>query len=179
MGAYDDQGQRYERRPSGRYEPVHELLGLPRRPEPTLPDPGRERGVANPLRVRAVDVPGGELHFGDPVDVDTAARAAERFTSVVSPTAWSDVDAAELVHRKRRRTREEWALLWLKSACWRLISTSTLFLVAWLLTGSVRTGGVVALIHMVITIVIYVPHDLAWERYSARRTARRHRRSSP
>lgn len=63
----------------------------------------------------------------------------------------------------RRRTREEWLRLWAKSISWRTISTGTLFMVAWLYTGSVESGGVVALIHMLITIVLYVPHDLVWE----------------
>lgn len=92
----------------------------------------------------------------------------------MSGTAWQDVDGAELVGTKpRKRTRHEWALLWAKSVSWRAISTGTLFLVAYLVTGSASTGGVVALIHMVITIIIYVPHDLAWERYEHSRTSRR------
>lgn len=56
------------------------------------------------------------------------------------------------------------AHLWLKSITWRLISTTTLFAIAWICTGSVESGGVVALIHMAITVVLYVPHELAWER---------------
>lgn len=56
------------------------------------------------------------------------------------------------------------AALWLKSITWRLVSTTTLFGIAWLVTGSVQTGGGVALIHALVTVVLYVPHELAWDR---------------
>lgn len=89
----------------------------------------------------------------------------------MSDTRWRDADAAEALHAPRSRSRGEWALLWVKSVSWRAISTGILFLVAYLVTGSASTGGRVALIHMAVTIVIYVPHDLAWERLTARRAA--------
>jgi uncharacterized membrane protein len=86
-----------------------------------------------------------------------------------SSTAWQDADVTE----RPRRSREEWALLWAKSVTWRFISTGLLFFIAWAVTGSWSTGGLVAVIHMAVTIVIYVPHDLAWERYGRSRTSRR------
>jgi uncharacterized membrane protein len=64
------------------------------------------------------------------------------------------------------------ARLWLKSISWRVISTITLFAIAWLCTGSVQDGGVVALIHMAITIALYIPHELAWDRLDDQRPAR-------
>lgn len=71
--------------------------------------------------------------------------------------------------RASQNQKRRWGLLWAKSLSWRFISTGILFLVGWAYTGSVSTGGWVALIHMVITVMLFVPHDLAWDRWVLQR----------
>ena len=106
---------------------------------------------------------------------DAVRSAADDLVAVFAdgePTAFEDFDAAEFIQHRSRRTKREWALLLAKSVSWRLISTGLLFVIAWWITGSIDVGGLVAIIHMVVTVVIYVPHDLLWEKiiHSHRRT---------
>ncbi len=68
----------------------------------------------------------------------------------------------------RRRTRHDMMMLWVKSISWRAVSTGILVLVGKVVTDEWSTGGMIAFIHMVITIVLYVPHDLLWERWDIR-----------
>lgn len=63
-------------------------------------------------------------------------------------------------------------MLWTKSISWRAVSTGLLVLVGKAVTGEWSTGGTIAFIHMVITIGLYVPHDLLWERWEFRRAQR-------
>lgn len=73
----------------------------------------------------------------------------------------------------RKRTRQELTILWIKSLSWRAISTGILVVIGKVITDEWTTGGIIAFIHMLITIVLYVPHDLLWERWQIRHGQRR------
>lgn len=64
-------------------------------------------------------------------------------------------------------------MLWMKSISWRVVSTGILVLVGKAVTDKWSTGGAIACIHMLITIGLYVPHDLLWERWDLAKLQRR------
>ena len=62
---------------------------------------------------------------------------------------------------KRRR--------WLKTLMWRIISTATTFTVAYIVTGSLEAGGIIALIETGIKTIQYYFHERGWEVYTRRK----------
>lgn len=72
----------------------------------------------------------------------------------------------------RKRTPQELTMLWIKSLSWRAISTGILVVIGKAVTEEWTTGGLIAVIHTVITIGLYVPHDLVWERWEIRNKQR-------
>ena len=61
-------------------------------------------------------------------------------------------------------------MFWVKSMSWRAISTGSLVHVGKTVTDKWSSGGTIPFIHTVITIALYVPHDLLWERWKFQRT---------
>lgn len=57
----------------------------------------------------------------------------------------------------------------LKTMTFALTHFSVAFLVAWLLTGSMVIGGLIALVEPVVNTLAYALHEQLWERLRARR----------
>ena len=57
----------------------------------------------------------------------------------------------------------------LKTITWRLLSTLTTFLVAYIVTGSIKYGGYIALIEVAIKSAEYWYHERIWDKYTRKR----------
>ena len=52
----------------------------------------------------------------------------------------------------------------MKTMSWRVIATTTTFVISWIVTGSVLAGGVIASIEFWAKLVLYYLHERAWSR---------------
>ena len=52
----------------------------------------------------------------------------------------------------------------MKTMCWRVIATTTTFVISWVVTGSVLAGGVIASIEFWAKLALYYLHERAWSR---------------
>jgi uncharacterized membrane protein len=57
----------------------------------------------------------------------------------------------------------------LKTITWRSLSTLTTFLVAYVVTGSVKYGGYIALIEVAIKSIEYWYHEHIWDKYTRKK----------
>ena len=52
----------------------------------------------------------------------------------------------------------------MKTISWRVIATTTTFVISWVVTGSVLAGGVIASIEFWAKLALYYVHERAWSR---------------
>ena len=52
----------------------------------------------------------------------------------------------------------------MKTMSWRVIATTTTFVISWVVTGSVLAGGVIASIEFWAKLALYYVHERAWSR---------------
>ena len=52
----------------------------------------------------------------------------------------------------------------MKTMSWRVIATTTTFVISWVVTGSVLAGGVIASIEFWAKLALYYLHERAWSR---------------
>ena len=52
----------------------------------------------------------------------------------------------------------------MKTLSWRVIATTTTFVISWVVTGSVLAGGVIASIEFWAKLALYYVHERAWSR---------------
>ena len=52
----------------------------------------------------------------------------------------------------------------MKTISWRVIATTTTFVISWVVTGSVLAGGVIASIEFWAKLALYYAHERAWSR---------------
>jgi uncharacterized membrane protein len=52
----------------------------------------------------------------------------------------------------------------IKTLSWRVIATTTTFVISWVVTGSVLAGGVIASIEFWAKLALYYGHERAWAR---------------
>ena len=52
----------------------------------------------------------------------------------------------------------------MKTMSWRVVATTTTFLISWVVTGSIVAGGVIASIEFWAKLVLYYWHERAWAR---------------
>ena len=52
----------------------------------------------------------------------------------------------------------------MKTMSWRVIATTTTFVISWIVTGSVLAGGVIASIEFWAKLALYYVHERAWSR---------------
>ena len=52
----------------------------------------------------------------------------------------------------------------MKTISWRVIATTTTFVISWVVTGSVLAGGVIASIEFWAKLALYYLHERAWSR---------------
>ena len=52
----------------------------------------------------------------------------------------------------------------MKTMSWRVIATTTTFVIGWIVTGSVLAGGVIASIEFWAKLALYYVHERAWAR---------------
>lgn len=52
----------------------------------------------------------------------------------------------------------------MKTLSWRVIATTTTFVISWVVTGSVLAGGVIASIEFWAKLAFYYVHERAWAR---------------
>ena len=71
--------------------------------------------------------------------------------------ARSDTDRAVLRRGSRR-------LALAKTLSWRVVATTTTFLIAWAVTGDLGAGAAVGGIEAVAKMALYYGHERAWER---------------
>jgi len=56
-----------------------------------------------------------------------------------------------------------------KTLTWRFISTFTTFLIAYIITGSLKYGGYIAMIETFVKSSEYWAHEYFWEKYTKRK----------
>lgn len=56
-----------------------------------------------------------------------------------------------------------------KTLTWRFISTFTTFLIAYIITGSLKYGGYIAIIETFVKSSEYWAHEYFWEKYTKRK----------
>ena len=52
----------------------------------------------------------------------------------------------------------------MKTMSWRIVATTTTFVISWIVTGSVLAGGVIASIEFWAKLALYYAHERAWAR---------------
>ena len=52
----------------------------------------------------------------------------------------------------------------MKTMSWRVIATTTTFVISWVVTGSVLAGGVIASIEFWAKLALYYVHERAWSK---------------
>ena len=52
----------------------------------------------------------------------------------------------------------------MKTMSWRVIATTTTFVISWVVTGSIVAGGVIASIEFWAKLALYYGHERAWAR---------------
>ena len=52
----------------------------------------------------------------------------------------------------------------MKTISWRVIATTTTFLISWIVTGSLLAGGVIASVEFWAKLSLYYAHERAWSR---------------
>ena len=52
----------------------------------------------------------------------------------------------------------------MKTMSWRVIATTTTFVISWVVTGSVLAGGVIASVEFWAKLALYYVHERAWSR---------------
>ena len=52
----------------------------------------------------------------------------------------------------------------MKTMSWRVIATTTTFLISWIVTGSLLAGGVIASVEFWAKLALYCAHERAWSR---------------
>ena len=52
----------------------------------------------------------------------------------------------------------------MKTMSWRVIATTTTFLISWIVTGSLLAGGVIASVEFWAKLALYYAHERAWSR---------------
>jgi len=52
----------------------------------------------------------------------------------------------------------------MKTMSWRIVATTTTFVISWIVTGSVLAGGVIASIEFWAKLALYYVHERAWAR---------------
>ena len=52
----------------------------------------------------------------------------------------------------------------MKTMSWRIIATTTTFVIGWIVTGSVLAGGAIASIEFWAKLALYYAHERAWSR---------------
>ena len=52
----------------------------------------------------------------------------------------------------------------MKTMSWRIVATTTTFLISWIVTGSVLAGGAIASIEFWAKLALYYAHERAWAR---------------
>ena len=52
----------------------------------------------------------------------------------------------------------------MKTMSWRVIATTTTFVISWIVTGSVLAGGVIASIEFWAKLALYYVHERVWSR---------------
>ena len=50
----------------------------------------------------------------------------------------------------------------MKTMSWRVVATTTTFLISWIVTGSVVAGGAIASIEFGAKLALYYAHERAW-----------------
>ena len=52
----------------------------------------------------------------------------------------------------------------MKTMSWRVLATTTTFVISWIVTGSVLAGGAIASIEFWAKLALYYAHERAWAR---------------
>jgi len=52
----------------------------------------------------------------------------------------------------------------MKTMSWRVVATTTTFVISWMVTGSVLAGGAIASIEFWAKLALYYAHERAWAR---------------
>ena len=52
----------------------------------------------------------------------------------------------------------------MKTMSWRVVATTTTFLISWVVTGSIIAGGAIASIEFWAKLALYYAHERAWAR---------------
>jgi uncharacterized membrane protein len=52
----------------------------------------------------------------------------------------------------------------MKTMSWRIVATTTTFVISWIVTGSVLAGGAIASIEFWAKLALYYAHERAWAR---------------
>ena len=52
----------------------------------------------------------------------------------------------------------------MKTMSWRIVATTTTFVIGWIVTGSVLAGGAIASIEFWTKLALYYAHERAWSR---------------
>ena len=52
----------------------------------------------------------------------------------------------------------------MKTMSWRVIATTTTFVISWVVTGSVLAGGVIASVEFWAKLALYYVHERVWSR---------------
>ena len=52
----------------------------------------------------------------------------------------------------------------MKTISWRVMATTTTFLISWIVTGSIVAGGAIASIEFWAKLALYYAHERAWSR---------------
>lgn len=52
----------------------------------------------------------------------------------------------------------------MKTMSWRILATTTTFVISWIVTGSVLAGGAIASIEFWAKLALYYAHERAWAR---------------
>ena len=55
---------------------------------------------------------------------------------------------------------------WIKALCWQAMGLTTMFLVGFVVTGSVTSGGLMAVINTLIGLIVYFLYERVWNRIS-------------
>lgn len=51
-----------------------------------------------------------------------------------------------------------------KTITWRVTGSTSTFLIAWMVTGSIAMSSTVAIVQMIVNTVLYYLHEVAWNR---------------